>query len=356
MQGALGHLRYTTDNGSMSHMKRQVRNARMRFLWSMLVLTVLYATGFSSRLPSSSSQPDTVTLLVQSSCAPTGVRLSTGETLKTPFQRTLTRGQIITIEVLDSSVPGCNAVDVVTPFRRLIINREPQPKRQTSAEIALEKDTTVLAHYGRSDVEPVTLYVWSSCEYPGGAGVRVSEPSVAGQEGVFRTHFGANFLPGQTVRLQAVQDYLQCGDTGGLLEFLRWSAGGRVFPDEQTTIDITLDQYTTAVAHYGYEPFKPQLRINSFQLFREGESANFIKRKDEFSNYTIVLNGETFPADAWVWTSFGNPSVAEMIRLTPNQIEARLPAGRSKKVGVMTILVLAPGLRSNAVPVVVNKL
>jgi hypothetical protein len=336
-------------------MKGPIRNTRMRILWSMLVLTILYTTSFSMRSFLSSDQPDPVTLIVQSSCAPTNVRLSTGETLKTPFQRTLTRGQIITIEVLDSSVPTCDALDVVTPFRRLIVNREPLPKRQTSAQITLERDTTVLAHYGRSDVENVTLSVWSSCEYPSGASVRISEPSVVGQEGTFRTHFSANFLSGQTVRLQAVQEYLQCGDTGGLLEFLRWSAGGKVFPDEQAAIDITLDQYTTAVAHYGSRYFMPQLRVNSFQLFRGGEPADFIKRKDEFSNYTIVLNGEMFPADAGVWTSFGNPSMAEIIRLTPNQIEARLPAGRSKKVGVTTVLVLAPGMQSNAIPVVVNR-
>ena len=255
-------------------------------------------------------------------------------------------------------MPDCDGLGVVTPFRRLIINGDRLRKRQTSAEITLERDTSVLAHYGRSDVEPVTLSVWSNCEYPSGAAVRMSEPSVVGQEGTFRTHFTANFLPGQAVRLEAVQEYLQCGDTGSLVEFVRWSAAGRVFPDGQTAIDILLDQYTMAVAHYGYRYFKPKLTINSFQLFRDGKPADFIKRKDEFSNYTIILNGEMFPADVGVWALFDNKTlIGETIRLTSNQIEARLPGGKSKKVGIISIWVNSPSEQagSNLVPVEVNR-
>jgi hypothetical protein len=334
------------------------RKSQMQILLAFLLLMFSHSTLVANQLSPQSNESDSVKLTVLSSCAPASIRLSTGEVVKTPFQRIFGRGDIITFNVLDSSVDSCNALDSVTRFRRLIVNNEFFPKRQKSAEIRLERDTSVLVLYSSSDQTPVTLSVWSTCEYGGGVRVGLSQPSVAGQEAIFTTHFDAQFLPGQNVRLEAMTlQGKQCGDTGVPLDFLRWSAGGQVYPDGQTTIQITLNKYTTAVAHYGLVYRKPPLRITSFQLMKEGLPVEFIGRKDEFSRYSIILDCDSFPAEATVSIVLNGFVQAQIISITPTRIEARLPSGRSKKTGVITVVVrtIDESLWSNAIPIVINR-
>lgn len=223
---------------------------------SMLSPSISFAAPVSAP-----QQTDLVTLTIWSSCASANVRLATGETVKTPFSKQFPRGQALTLEALDATVPFCGALQVVTNFRRFRVNNEFSPRGQSSIELKLEKDTAVFLNYGFNDANLVTLSVWSSCTTTG-VNVRVSENSIAGQTGIFKTHFDASLPQGQSIQLEADPQLSYCGNLGAAYPFRRWTAGGKIFPEGQIFIELPLDQHTTAVAHYGY--ITPSLRLNSF--------------------------------------------------------------------------------------------
>lgn len=318
-------------------MSKQYSRSLLRCaLFTALSIAISYginsaAASFASAPQSPSShEVQFVTLTVLSTCASAQVRLSGGEDVKTPFSNSYPRGQVVLLEVLDSVAPACNALPVVTSFNRLVVNNKPLPEGQKTFELTLDRDTAVLIQYG-ADARPLaTLSVLSSCTHENGLiNVRIKENFVGGQEGVFRTHFDATFYKGQSVELEA--DHIQpaCGSLGIYFYFLRWSVGGKVYPEGERTIDVSLDQHTTAIAHYGHL-ITPPLRLNSFQLFRKGKPAAFIRQGDKLKVYTVILNGDALPAGSRVYV---DSTEAEIISFAPDRIEARLVGGRVKIKG-----------------------
>jgi hypothetical protein len=317
-------------------MKLNLLNTFRRFaLVKAVLFTIFCFTGFATP-PEAQQQTDFVTLTVTSSCASADVKLSSGEVLKTPFSKLLPREQALTLEVLDSSLPGCGALPVVTNFRRLVVNKESLPKGQIVANLAMEQDTSVFVNYGSNDAPLVSLSVWSTCPTTR-TGVRVSENSIAGQTGNFRTHFDASFAQGQSVRLEADQMLSHCGDLGAAYPFFYWSAGGKIYPQWQTVIDLPLDKYTTAYAHYGAIP--PALRLDSFQLLRNGNPVDFIRQDDKLKKYTVLLNADNFPQDTKV---FINGAETEIIRSSATQLEVKLLGKRAKTSGIILLVARAP--------------
>jgi hypothetical protein len=129
--------------GKGREMKANLLKAFMK-ICGLIVLsgTLFPSTSFAA--PASAQQEiELVSLTVWSSCASATIRLSSGETLKTPFSRQFPRGQSVTLEALDSSVPYCGALQVVSDFRRFIVNNEALPKGQSSIALKLENDTAV---------------------------------------------------------------------------------------------------------------------------------------------------------------------------------------------------------------------
>jgi hypothetical protein len=317
-------------------MKSNLLNTSLQFALVKTVLFTLFClTGFAAP-PDAQQQTDFVTLTVTSSCASAGVRLSGGEALKTPFSKLLPRGQPLTFEVLDSNLPGCGALPVVTNFRRLVVNKEFLPKGQSVANLAMEQDTSVFVHYGSQDAPLVTLSVWSTCPTTR-TGVRISENSLAGQTGNFITHFDATFIQGQSVSLEAAQILSHCGDLPATFSFFYWSAAGKVYPQEQIMIDLPLDKYTTAYAHYGGVP--PTLRLASFQLLRNGNPVDFIREDDKLKKYSVLLNADSFPQDTKVSI---NGMETEIIRSSATQLEVKLSGKRAKTSGIILLVAIAP--------------
>jgi hypothetical protein len=329
-------------------MKSNLRNTSRRFALVKTILFTLFCfTGLVT--PSNAQQTDFVTLTVTSSCASANVRLSNGEILKTPFSKLLPRGQALTLEVLDSSLPGCGALPVVTNFRRLVVNKELLAKGQSVANLAMEQDTSVFVNYGSQDVPLVTLSVWSTCPTTR-TGVRVSENSIAGQTGDFITHFDASFVQGQSVRLEANQTLYYCGNVGAAYSFCHWSAGGKVYPQDQIVIDLALDNYTTAYVHYG--GVLPTLRLTSFQLLRNGNPVDFIREGDKLKKYTVLLNANNFPQDTKV---FINGAETEIISSSTTQLEVNLSGKRAKTSGIILLVVVAPNQLFTPAPIEVRR-
>jgi hypothetical protein len=303
--------------------------------------------------PASHVPTEFATLTVTSTCASARILID-GEEAKTPFNKRFVRGERVMIEVIDQSVFSCNALPVVFPFRRLTLGKEPLPTGQNAVEVVLERDIALLIHYGLGDEELVTLSVWGGCDNPASRIVaRLSETAIGGQEGNFLTHFDALFLKGQTIRLEAPELLGGCGNLGITLYFRHWSAGGKNFPDDQRIIDLKLDKHTTAVAVYGYPPSRP-IRVETFELFRNGKETPFIRAGDRLNRYTMTLTGGPFNSDTGVLVD-GLP--VETVRLiAPDQMEATLPNGKAKKPGLVRIIAISPeGLLSNTSVVEIRK-
>jgi hypothetical protein len=331
-------------------MKAKLMKAFMTICGLILFSGMLFpATGYAA--PANAQQEtDLVSLTVWSSCASANIRLSTGETLKTPFSKQFPRGQSVTLESLDPSLPYCGALPVVSDFRRFIVNNELLPKGQSSVELKLEKDTAVFVHYGFNDANVVTLSVWSSCATTG-VNVRVSEKSIGGLTGIFNTHFDVSLLQGQSVQLEADPQLSHCGNLGAAYPFRRWTAGGKVFPEGQIVIDLPLDQHTTAVAHYGY--VTPSLRLNSFQLLRNGQPVDFIRQGDKLKKYRLILQADNIQQNPQVSVD-GVP--AEIIRSSATEIEIKLPGKRANKTGILVVSIRTAAEDSvTPVPIEVRK-
>jgi hypothetical protein len=301
-------------------------------------LIALTFTGFHS-IPFAAptaiqQQPDLVTLTVSSSCASVSVRLSTGEVLKTPFNKLLPRGQQVTIEALDSTAPNCDTFQDASDFQRFVINQDLQPKRQSTAQITLGKDTSVFINYGASDRPVVTLSGLTTC---GRSVFRLIEGVPANQEGQLTTHFDLTLYQGQRIKLEAFPQ-LACGDTGSVFGFHHWVVGGKSYPEGKITVEFSVEQYTTAVPIYD-SFIEPRTPLNSFQLLRNGSPVDFIRQGDKLKRYTVILNADHFPHATKV---FADGVETEIVASSTNQLEVKFPGKKAKKSGIISIVAVAP--------------
>jgi hypothetical protein len=319
------------------------------FLLNLVILSLFSSTSFAKTAIAQQQSTDLVTLTVSSSCASANVRLSNGETLKTPFSKQFPRGQNVSFEVLDTSIATCGALPVVSPFRRLIVNNISLAKGEMSAQLTLDKDSSVLINYGFNDTPTVTLSGWTLC---GQSQVRVTENQIAGQEGRFLTHFDLTLFRGQSLRLEAAPQVLCGGGAANLLNFHHWIVDGKSFPEGQLTVDVVPEKYTLAVPYYN-SLMLPRIPITSFQLLRNGKPVDFIRQDDKLRKYTVILNADNFPEGA---QAFVNGSPTQIIRATANQLEVILPGKRAQTPGIISILVVVPDdIYFAPVPVEVRK-
>ncbi len=315
-------------------MNKSELNCLLRICWlTLFTLTLGYATAAAKPIVVQQST-DLVTLTVSSSCASVNVRLSTGEILKTPFNKLLPRGQEVTIEALESQVLACGAAQVVTDFRRLIINQVLLPKRQLTAQIILERDTAVYLNYGFNDPVTVTLSGLTTC---GRSAFRLLESEPLSQEGRLTTHFDLTLYQRQRIKLEAFSQ-LACGDTGSVLGFHHWVVNGKSYPEGQIVVEFPVEKYTTAVPIY--DSFVvPRTPLTAFQLFRNGKAADFIRLGDKLKKYTVILNADNFPPNT---KAFANGVEAAIINASPNQLEVKLPGTKVKQAGVISVIAIAP--------------
>ena len=151
-------------------------------------------------------------------------------------------------------------------------------------------------------------------------------------------------------------------DTG--LYFLNWAAAGRVYPDNQTAIDLTPGGFTSAYASYTGGLSLPTLRINSYQLRRNGEPVDYVPVGENLNEFTFLVSGEPFPPEANVAffpPVFSSPAdynlllnglPAEILsRADPTQIDVRLPSFISNAPALGFVRVRASDSRSNSVPI-----
>jgi hypothetical protein len=299
----------------------------------VFTFTLFYSTAVAKPTVVQQST-DLVTLTVSSSCASVNVRLSTGEILKTPFNKLLPRGQEITIEALESQVLACAAAQVVTDFRRFIINQVGLPKRQLTAQFILERDTSVYLNYGFNDPVTVTLSGLTTC---GRSAFRLLESEPLSQEGQLTTHFDLTLYQQQRIKLEAFPQ-LACGDTASVLGFHQWVVGGKSYPEGQLVVEFSVEKYTTAVPIY--DSFVvPRTPLTAFQLLRNGKAADFIRAGDKLKKYTVILNADNFPPATKV---FANGIEAAIINASPNQLEVNLPGKKAQQSGIISVIAIAP--------------
>lgn len=307
----------------------------------------------SSAMVARQRDNEQVTLTVTSSCGPASIKIKKNVLLTTPFSVTFPRGKTIKLKALDTSLPQCDGLTVVSSFKQLIVNQTVMPERQRAITLTLEQDTAVLVQYGSAAGAPVTLSLSANC--PEGANILVRETTAGGQSGNLRTHFDAHFKPGQGLRVEAPAQLAACSDLGVVLYFANWSAGGKAYPQDQTAIDLTLTDFTSAYAHYG--GVFSTLRIDSYRLLHHGLPANYVRVGENFNEYTFLLSGEPFPAEVNVFVIGGQAEQAEILsRPSPTEIEIRLPARIADATGFSLVRVTSPDSRfSNAVPIEIRR-
>ena len=293
-----------------------------------------------------------VNLTVTSTCGSARIRVKKNRVLTTPFTVTFNRGKTITLKALDTSLPQCGALSIVSPFNRFVANQAVMDEGRRAMTLTLDRDTAVLAQYGPATTTPVTLSLSANC--PRGANILMTETAIGGQSGFLRTHFDAHFLPGQSLRLEAPHLLAACSDLGNVLSFVNWSAAGKAYPQDQTAIDLTLTGFTSAYAHY--TGVFPTLRVNSYQLLHNGVPADYVRVGEDFSEFTFRLSGEPFPAEI---TVFAIGRQAEILsRASATEIEIRLPAGIADAPGFSSVRVVASDSSSrfaNAVPIEIRR-
>jgi hypothetical protein len=287
-----------------------------------------------------------VNLTVTSTCGPARIRVKKNRVLTTPFTVTFNRGKTIQLKALDTSLPLCGALSVVSPFNRFFANQAVMDQGRRTITLTLDRDTAVLVEYGPTTTAPVTLSLSANC--PKGANISMTETAIGGQSGSLRTHFDAHFLPGQALRLEAPRLLAACSDLGNVLLFVNWSAAGKAYPQDQTAIDLTLTGFTSAYAHY--TGVFPTFRVNSYQLLHNGVPADYVRVGEDFGEFTFLMSGEPFPAEI---TVFAIDRQAEIIsRASATEIEIRLPAGMAHAPGFSSVRVFTSESRfSNAVPI-----
>jgi len=291
-----------------------------------------------------------VTLTVTSGCGSASVKVKKHVVLTTPFSVSFPRGKTIQLKAVDSSLPQCGGHTIISPFKQFIVNQTVSVEGERSITLTLDQDTAVLVQYGAAAGTPVTLSVSANC--PRGANILATETTIGGQSGTLRTHFDVQFVPGQSLRLEAPSLLAACSDTGDVLSFVNWSAGGKAYPQNQTAIDLTLTGFTSAYAHY--TGVFPTLRINAYQLLHNGEPANYVRIGENLNEFTLLLSGEPFPPDV---TVFASGEQAEILsRASPTEIEIRLPTRRADAPGFIVARVTSPDSRfSNSVPVEIRR-
>lgn len=136
-----------------------------------------------------------VTLTVTSTCGPASVRVKKGLVLTTPFTVTFPRGKAIQLKTMDTSLPQCGALGIVSAFSHFVVNQLAMPLGQRTISVTLDQDTAVHVQYAPAARNPVTLSVSANCTR--GANILVSETTINGQTGTLRTHFDAHFLSGK---------------------------------------------------------------------------------------------------------------------------------------------------------------
>lgn len=319
-------------------------------------LMVLLLAVFSSTIFAAYGAPvvrqaanEQVTLTVTSTCGSVSIRVKK-RVLTTPFSISFPLGKTIQLKALDGELSGCGVVGAVSPFERFIVNQALMPEAKRKVTLTLDRDTAVQIQYGPTAKTPVTLSVWGGCI--NGVGIQMSENALGGQSGTFGTHFDAALLQGQSVKLTAPTQLASCGNLGVVLYFFNWSAGGIAYPENQTAIDLTLNDFTIAVAHYKGVP--PTLRVNSYQLLRDGEPAKYVLVGEDFNAYTMQLGGDSFPPEITVFVD-GKP--AEILsRASASEITLRLPARKAVAPGLIYVLVTSPDSAfSNSVPIEIRK-
>jgi hypothetical protein len=317
----------------------------------------LLLAGFSSTLFAAcrakvvrQASDDLVTVTVTSTCGATNVKVSKRGVLTTPFSVTFPRGKTIKLKALGGSLTQCGAAGTVSLFGRFVVNQTAMPEAQKKITLTLDQDTAVQVQYGTEVNTPLTLSVSANC--PKGANIQVSENVSSGQSGTLRTHFDAHFLPEQSLRLEAPATLPACSDLGVVLYFVNWSAGGKVYPADQTTIDLPLNRFTSAYA--SYTGVFPTLRIDSYQLRRNGEPVDYVRVGENFNEFTLLLRGEPLPPEV---TVSANGEQAEILsRASPTEIEVRLAAHRADAPGFSFVRVTSPDFRfSNAVPIEIRR-
>jgi hypothetical protein len=295
-----------------------------------------------------------VTLTVTSGCGSASVKVKKHVVLTTPFSVNFPRGKTIQLKAVDASLPQCGGHTIVSPFKQFIVNQTATAEAERSITLTLDQDTAVLVQYGTTPSMPVTLSVSANC--PRGANILATETTTGGQSGALRTHFDAQFLPGQSLRLEALSLLAACSDTGDVLSFVNWSAAGKAYPQNQTAIDLTLTEFTSAYA--SYTGVFPTLRINSYQLLHQGVPANYVRVGEDFNEFTLLLTGEPFPPEVNVFVIGGQAAEqAEILsRASPTEIEIRLPARIADATGFSRVRVTSPDSRfSNSVPVEIRR-
>lgn len=307
----------------------------------------VFATSRAGLVPQSA---DEVTLTVTSNCGSASVKVKKNTVLTTPFSVTFPRGKTIRLKALDTSLPSCGALPVISPFKQFTVNQTATAEGQRSIPLTLDQDTAVLVQYGAAADTPVTLSVSANC--PRGAYILATETTFGGQSGTLRTHFDAHFLPGQPLRLEAPAVLAACSDTADVLSFVNWSAGGKAYPQNQTAIDLTLTGFTSAYA--SYTGLLPTLRINSYQLLHNGVPANYVLIGENFNEFNFLMSGEPFPTEV---TVFAIGEQAEILsRASPTEIEIRLPARVAYAAGFSFVRVTSPDSRfSNAAPIEIRR-
>lgn len=326
--------------------------ARIGIALMALLLACCSHTAFAtSKARVVMQRPDElVNLTVTSGCGSASIKVKKNVVLTTPFSVTFPRGKTIQLKAVDASLQQCGGLTVISPFKRFIVNQTATPEGQRSITLTLDQDTAVLVQYGAAVGTPVTLSVSTTCLR--GANILVTETTISGQSGTLRTHFDALFLPGQSLRLEAPALLAACSDTGDVLSFVNWLAGGKVYPQNQTAIDLTLNGFTGAYA--SYTGVFPTLRINSYQLLHNGVPANYVRIGENFNEFTLLLSGEPFPLDV---TVFVNGEQAEILsRASSTEIEIRLPARIADATGYSFVRVTSPDSRfSNSVPIEIRR-
>lgn len=150
------------------------------------------------------------------------------------------------------------------------------------------------------------------------------------------------------MRLEAPSSLAACSDLGVVIFFANWSAAGKVYPQGQTSIELTLDKFISAYA--SYTGVFPTLRINTYQLRRNGEPVDYVRVGENVTEFTVYLSSEPLPPEIAV---FVNGQRAEVIsRPSPTEIEIRLPTLKADAPGYFFVRVTLPDSRfSNAVPI-----
>src|SRR5215471_6898010 len=122
-------------------MSAPTKLAKLGIALALLSVWFAFMAQSASRAGSAALTGDEqVTLTLTSTCGSASVQVKGRGVVTTPVSVTFPRGKTVQLRALDDSLAQCDALTVVSPFSRFVVNQTAMPEGKRRVTLTLDRD------------------------------------------------------------------------------------------------------------------------------------------------------------------------------------------------------------------------